>query len=474
MSKLFGRSFWTDRRGNVAVTFAFVALPLLFALGASVDYGYAVKARAKMNAAADAAALLAVTPQEMALSTTIAQTAATTFFNGQVSGISRISYDPTTLQISVTDQTVNNQRVRTATLKYQATSQNAFAAILKMPTITIGGTSTASASTSPNIDFYLMLDTSPSMAIPATQAGIDYMVAATPYQDSGSGCAFACHENYPARESGSATYKKPIFGNANCPDDPKRGVGVCIDNYTIARNAGIPLRIDYVKQAVSNLVDTASATASSTGAVYRMAGYTFDVSVANPIPLQVPVAATKTLASNGINMLVVDSENANNGDQNTVFDGTTGAFSVVSTAMSTANSGKGPGTGSNTTGDRPQQVLMIVTDGVADEPYNGNRIYLPLGGTTNTGSNMTDACTTIKANANVRIAVLYLTYNPLPLNNGNSWYAQKVSPIQNSISPTLQNCASTGLFYQVNTGGDVSAALTSLFQSAVKSAHLTN
>jgi hypothetical protein len=45
---------------------------------------------------------------------------------------------------------------------------------------------------------------------------------------------------------------------------------------------------------------------------------------------------------------------------------------------------------------------------------------------------------------------------------------------QNDISPTLSNCASPGLFYQVNVGGDISAALSNLFGAAVKTARLSN
>lgn len=473
--------FWRARRANVATTFALSIVPIMFALGMTVDYGYAVKVRAKMNAAADAAALSTVTSSSMALTTAQVQASAKTLFNAQVAAIGRVSYDSTSYPVvTVQDVVQNNQRVRTATVSYQATAQNAFGNFLGRSTITIGGASTATASTSPNIDFYLMLDTSPSMAIPSTQAGINAMNAATPYQDGGVGCAFACHENYPSRESNGGTRRNPVFGNQGCPDDPRSRPGPCLDNYTIARNLGLTLRSDLVNQAVVNLVDTARNTAAATGAVYQLAGYTFDATTNVAFPLQLPTDATKTAAAANINMLVVDSENSNNGDQNTVFDdwgSTKGAFTVLRSAMGQAYNGAGAGSGTNNVGDHPQQILMIVTDGVADEPYNGTRIYNPAGGTTNLVTNLNTTCTSIKANTNVRIAVLYLVYNPLPLKNGSggqTWYAGHVAPLQNNISPTLQNCASPGLFFQVNTGGDVSSAMNTLFQAAVRTARLSN
>ena len=496
--------FRRDKRGNITIMFALAAIPILFGLGMSVDYGAATRRRAHMNAAADAAALAAVTPTLMNQPTSTALANATLIFNGQVKSISGIDPTKISLCIRVTDTTgvlpsmssaspscpvlvstpisSVNLRVRTTVVSYSAPSTNVFGTILHSPTMQIGGSSTSSATVSPNIDFYLMLDTSPSMAIPATQAGIDAMVAATPYQDGLSGCAFACHESNPSAESGSAKYTSPIFGNPGCPDDPKQRPKPCLDNYALFQSMAqsfsppLALRIDLVNQAVVNLIDTAKTTEASTGAAYRLAAYTFDATVSNPVSLQVPSNTAKQQAASGINLLEVAQENSNNGDQNTVFDGTNGGFTVVTKAMNSANNGTGAGAGTNLPGDNPQQVLMIVSDGVADEPNQANsRIYTPLGYNTTMGNSLTNStCTTLKQNPNVRIAVLYLVYNPLPLNGGSSWYSQKISSEQPSISPVMQNCASPGLFYQVNTGGDISAAMTTLFQSAVKAAHLTN
>ena len=119
-----------------------------------------------------------------------------------------------------------------------------------------------------------------------------------------------------------------------------------------------------------------------------------------------------------------------------------------------------PGGGTNNLGDTPQEFLFLVTDGVVDDNNNG-REMIAMGGSW---------CTTIK-NRGIKIAVLYTTYNPLPT---NSFYNQYISPFQPSISTTLQACATPGYFYEVNVGGDISAALNSLFQQAVGTAHLTH
>jgi len=48
----------------------------------------------------------------------------------------------------------------------------------------------------PNVDFYLMLDTSPSMELAATSDGIASLKAAT--QPNEGGCEFGCHQSHPA------------------------------------------------------------------------------------------------------------------------------------------------------------------------------------------------------------------------------------------------------------------------------------
>ena len=422
-----------DRQdGNVAIIFAFAAMPILLTIGAGVDYGLAMKRQGRMNAAADAAALYAVTPSQMKQTSVVAKAAALAFFNTQVASLSGVSYDPASVSIDVTDSTSSGSLKRTVSVSYKGKSTNSFASILQVPTLTIQGTSGSAAAVSPNIDFYLMLDTSPSMAIAATTDGIATMVKNTPGQ--GGGCAFACHQTNPQAD------------------------GLSQDNYALARKLGVPLRIDLVTQAVQNLTSTASTSSASTGAVYRMAGYTFDYAVNNPIPLTSNMTTAQTQAA-GIQLLQVYANNrltssVNNNDEDTNFDN---AFSTINGAM------PNPGNGSGTPGDSPQEILFLVSDGVADAASGGGRVYTPFGPSSSW-------CKTIK-DRGVRIAVLYTTYNPLPT---NSWYNTYIAPLQSTIPTTGQSCASPGLFFQVDVGGDISQALTQLFQTAISTARLTH
>jgi hypothetical protein len=139
----------------------------------------------------------------------------------------------------------------------------------------------------------------------------------------------------------------------------------------------------------------------------------------------------------------------NNNDEDTNFDtALTGINSIM----------PNPGTGSQTS--TPQEVLFLVSDGVEDENVNGNRQQSVLN---------TSLCTTIK-NRGIRIAVLYTTYLPLPT---NSWYNTYIAPFQSNIGPTMESCASPGLYFEVSPSQGIPQAMTQLFQQAVQTARLT-
>jgi Flp pilus assembly protein TadG len=82
-----------DRRANVAMIFAFMAIPMVFAVGMAIDYGSAARLKSKLNTAADAAVLAAVTPAMMTQTDAASKTAATNMFKAQVVGLPRLIFD---------------------------------------------------------------------------------------------------------------------------------------------------------------------------------------------------------------------------------------------------------------------------------------------------------------------------------------------------------------------------------------------
>ena len=215
-----------SNRGNVAMIFAISLIPLLYLTGMGVDYGSAAMREAQIECNRRRRVAFAVTPAMMSQGDAASMTRATNTFNAQAKTLTGVSYGSTNLSVTVADTITT----RTVTVTYAATSANFFPSILGQSTIALKGTSQAVGSVAPNINFYLLLDDSPSMAIAATQSGITTMVNNTSSQ---GGCAFACHETHPSSDN---------LGNPNGED-----------NYALAQNLGVTPRIDNLRAAVQNL-----------------------------------------------------------------------------------------------------------------------------------------------------------------------------------------------------------------------------
>ncbi len=420
--------------GAMALFVALASVPIIFAVGAGVDYSAANMAKAKLQAVADAAALAAVDHTEITDTSTNAQTVATTVFNSEATNLKNVTINNVT--VTVTDGSAG----RTAVVSYSATKTNTFMGVMGIQTTTVNGTATAQAGLSVNINFYLLLDNSPSMDIAATSAGIQTMVNNTSAQ---GGCAFACHESDPAADN---------LGNPNGED-----------NYTLAQKLGVVTRIQNLASATQSMATTAAATEGSNTSQYQMAIYTFANNGLSTIQALTSNLATAKTAAGNINVLEVYKNNwltstNNNSDMDTNFE----------TAMSQIN-GIMPNPGLGTPTSTPQEVLFIVSDGVDDEANTS--CSQPLSGSNRCQQPFNTAwCTTIK-NRGIQIAVLYTEYLPLTT---NSWYNSWVAPYQSQIAANMESCASTGMFFQVTTDGDITAAMQALFGQAIATARLTN
>src|SRR4029077_11487561 len=129
---------------------------------------------------------------------------------------------------------------RTAVINYVAMVPTAFLGLVGKSTLTITGMSTAATALPTYIDFYLLLDNTPSMGVGATTADINTLVNNTPDQ-----CAFACHD--------LSTYPNDYYSNA--------------------KSRGVQMRIDVLRLATQQLMDTATVTENNPSQ-FRMAIYT--------------------------------------------------------------------------------------------------------------------------------------------------------------------------------------------------------
>ena len=442
LGALMSRRLWRDERGNIALLSALLIFPLIFALGLAYDYTSASNRKDKIDGMADAAALGAVTPAMMAQSPDAAKARAKSLFIDQINTVPGVTYSASDVNPVVTDTPFGATITRNVTLTYTAASPNVFAGILGLPSFQINSSASATSGGAPNIDFYVLLDDSPSMEIAATQTDINTMVSNTSAQ---GGCAFGCHESNP---SGS--------DNAGNPGG--------IDNYSLARKLGVTLRIDLVNTATQNLMTTATNTEAQNHAAYRAAIYTMDYNFTTLQLLTSNLSSAQQSAANIASPVVYNNNcltksNCNNDEDSYLDEG----LQNINTTM------PAPGAGTNNAGDQPQEVLFIVSDGVVDQ---GVKSGGSCGSSTRecvAVNTMADWCTAIK-NRGIRIAFLYTTYYPLTT---NSFYNNNIAPFQPQIATDAQNCASPGLFFQVDTGGNISDALQTLFLRAVSTARLT-
>jgi len=205
--------FWRDRRGNVAVIFAFSLLPLLAAVGCATDYTEATRIRAKLQAAADSAAIASVSRNSatylqainMTSNGTVSNgvTEITSIFNGNAANVLSLLQGSPTLKTATVTKTGSNL---TSLVQFSATVPTTFLPVLGVltgsnswQTLTVGGSSTATSSLPKYIDFYLMLDVSGSMGLPSTSAEAVRMQSINPdnYIQYPTGCTIACHFAQP-------------------------------------------------------------------------------------------------------------------------------------------------------------------------------------------------------------------------------------------------------------------------------------
>ena len=492
-----------NRRGNVSMMYALVAPLLVFGAGAAIDYGRAAQIHTKLNAAADAAALAALTPTMLQQSTSVAQAAAVSMFNGLTENLPGLTAGATNVTVTVTVGAT--PLTRNVEVSYSSSVNTIFAQVLRVSALPVSGVSEASAQAPPNIDFYVLLDNSPSMALPSTQAGITQMqnltTNETKAQGAGNGgCAFACHQastnntdsaGNPCADGTTPTLSSPPPSTSSGSYYCATKHGAQIDNYALARKNNITLRLDELNSGVSTLLQTASTTSQSTVFAtppkYRFSIYSMDslwqIGLTQLMSLTSNYTSGWTSASANFGVMEMYSNNNNcansacssstttpGGDVATNFDNSLGDLSQTSYIPN-------PGNGTNQPGDTPQIVLFIVTDGVEDEKSGSRRLEQAMNDLAGDPSASpygsvagTNWCTQIK-NRGIQIAILYTDYLAVP---ANSWYVNHIEPFQSSIGPALQACASPGLFYDAgldasNLGQDLSA----LFAAITHSGHLT-
>jgi Flp pilus assembly protein TadG len=480
--------FARSRSGNVAMMFGLAILPLMAAVGMAIDYSRIADARTRLNGAADASTLQALSKNANAFVTTPTPAQIQQYFTTLASAVNIVTL--ASVKATVTPSVTNMQ----VTLNYTGQVKTVFGSLVGANYVTIGGTSTAQTGAPPYINFYLLLDNSPSMGLGATPTDINNLIALTanqkatvpPNVNSGSiarsNCAFACHQH-------TFNSKGQITG-----DDLS-------DNYHVAKLNGVTTRIDVLRTATQQLTVTAAASETRTNQ-FAMAIYSFSDTFQTIAPLSTNMPQVSSDAS------AIDLAYAywNQRDAQTSYDT---ALQYINNIM--------PNSGNGTSAVTAEEFIFLVTDGVEDAPVKGcsgsgdpadpPASYQPLNTQPNLANTLTgnvsascrlidliksgpgSMCQTLKSPPrNIKIAILYTPYQPVtnnafynswvatsPLNNNNPVNPNDpTDPANNGIGIALKACATPGFYFQVTPTQGISAAMQAMFQAALNSVLLVN
>jgi hypothetical protein len=308
--------------------------------------------------------------------------------------------------------------------------------LFSITSVSVKGSATAANDMPRYVDFYLLLDNTPSMGVGATTADITKLV-----NNTADKCAFACHDL----------------------SDPN-------NYYNLAKSLGVTTRIDVLRTATQQLMDTATATAAYSNQ-FRMAIYTFGAS-AQKAGLTTVQSLTSNLTTARTSAAAIDLMTVPY--QNYADDTDTNLPDVLGDMTTTI-----PKPGDGTTSAKALKYLFFVSDGVGDRVNGLPGCGRPVtnGSDPQTGKSYVRCqepldpswCDSIKKNG-TKIAVLYTTYLPLPT---NAWYNSWISPFADQIATNMQSCASPGLDFEVGPNQGISEAMNALFQKAVAMARLT-
>jgi uncharacterized protein (UPF0333 family) len=221
-------NFKKCNKGNVALGFAIVLIPLCLAVGVAVDFIRMAQLKTVLQSAADTASLAAAANPLYTESEVQKVAADYVAKNTVAEGLGKLA-------TKVGSQTTSGGRT-SVTVDVSTQMPTSFMSLGGIEELDIEVSSTASGGAR-SAEIYVALDMSESMNIAADPAARKALIAATmPY--SSTGCEFACHYPDDALSSGAI-------------------------GYNIARKNGIPLRIDNLIQAFNGFVDSVFATTSA-------------------------------------------------------------------------------------------------------------------------------------------------------------------------------------------------------------------
>lgn len=308
--------FARDNKGSTAILFGLSIVCLVALVGLAIDVGNAYRLREKAQGAADAAALAVVIsakdylskqsstdPSVLESARSIFAQQAQSYFNYNNSSKSLAS-SPADVALNLKSDTLS------ATVSFQSTMRTAFIRAVGFKSLPISVTSTAQSNLPPFVEVHLLIDTSGSMALGASEADQSMLVART-------GCAFACHDGSPVNGYPDAysfalangivlrytAVNKGILAlmdQIDTVDPGHRSVSVAVYSFDNALTTNSSLSTD--TSSVRSNLPTAPATSSMT------AGATHFDEIISQVVSKVGVSGDGSSPSNAIKLVIIATD----------------------------------------------------------------------------------------------------------------------------------------------------------------------
>ena len=494
------RRFLHNRRGGAAITFGLAAIPTFAFIGFAMDYGVALATKAKLDAAADSASMVAINTAKTVIQGAPAgtdptasaiqqgQTQAAQSFNANAGALAY-----TTLPVPVVNLTRTNQTL-TAAVSYSTVVKNNFSGMIGFKQSNMSGKSTSTLTMPTYINYYIILDNSQSMGVGSTQTDMtnlyNRVIQYKNYQtvsdkNNNIGCVFGCHVK-TNDTSVSPTYTQPYT------------------NEDLAHNSNygsfINLRIDAAKCAIQNIVTLAQQANNKAGLpLVKIGIYTMqqDPTTNPPAYMTTVIAPSSNLNSSvnasttGCTTISTDTSSVsyktNNVDLGNNNANGIGDSSLLQ-SLETFNSNTLTQSNGNGSANSPLQYVFIITDGMQDIP----NVPWPNSDYTKCTDNwhcmktidFTNGCQPLWSKSTV--GVIYTTYNPIYQQNNPSFKSQDpkspyvdayydlVLPFASQIAPALTSCATSSQWYfEAIDGPSITTGMQQLFAPTLQAARVS-
>lgn len=444
VSRLMGgvHRFRRDEGGNFAVMTGLMILPLIGMGGLALDYWKASTAKSALENAADAAALAAINRASAVMQLATKDSAAA-IAAGIEAGRSQFRANANKiLDTSVTEPVVTvtyNALTFSSSVSWNGVTKANFAGLVGAGDFSLSGASQSSVTMPGYVTIHILIDSSASMGIAASQPDQVRL-----YNEVG--CALSCHIDLPPGHS-----------------EYKRSGG--ISTYDYARARGIDTRIDVVRNGVRQIVERAKAIRSKPDQ-YAIGVYLFS---GDPVELIAPTTNLDAVLTATDRILM-----ARDGGSTDVQT----AMTYVTDKLRVARRGDG------TSIEKPKNFVLFLTDGmssraaynVATRTWYHDQEMTPFQPTfrwDTSGLNPAH-CDGPKSLSHVTLMPLNIEYIIPAANIRGDHVEGRFDFIESQILPLqderFRQCATGGKFYKSRTSEEIISALQAMFEETIPKA----